>query len=91
MDGPSLASRLSDLTSEAEYLANTIYLNEDIPAERTRRHTHRLREILGVALVLSERLARKNGNGKMVQFSERPDGTGEASFEVNLNDLDPLD
>lgn len=88
MDEPTLASRLSDLASEAERLANTIYLDEDVPAERTRRHAHRLRETLGIALVLSERLARQNGSGHMVEFSQRPDGTGEASFAVNLEELD---
>lgn len=61
MDEQTLASRLSDLASEAEYLANTIYLDEEVPAERTRRHTHRLRETLATALVLSERLAREAG------------------------------
>lgn len=91
MDEQTFAERISRLASEAERLANTIYLDEDVPAERTRRHTHRLRETLGVALVISERLARQNGNGHMVEFSQRPDGAGEASFAVNLDDLDILE
>jgi len=89
MDEKTLASRLSDLASEAERLANKIYLDEDVPAERTRRHAHRLRETLGAALVLSERLARKAGNDTMVKMDERPDGTGEARFTVELGGPGP--
>lgn len=85
MDKLTLASRLSDLASDAERLANTIYLEEDVPDERTRRHAHRLRETLGTALMLSERLARETGNGPMVEMKEGPDGaTGEARFAVDL-------
>lgn len=86
MDELTLASRLADLSSEAERLANTVYLDEDVPPERTRRHAHRLRETLGAALLLSERLARQTGNGPMVEMKEGPDGnTGEARFAVGLD------
>lgn len=37
MDKLTLASRLSDLTSDAERLANTIYLDQDMPDEWARR------------------------------------------------------
>lgn len=88
MDEITLASRLSDLATEAEQIANTIYLNEDVPAERTRRNAHRLRETFGVALMLSERLARQAGNGPMVEMRGRADGTGEARFVVDLGEAE---
>jgi len=91
METEQLADRLSDLASRAEYLANTIYLGEDTPDERMRRDAHDLRETLGLALVLAERLAREHGNLRMVETTELDDGTGEASFAVNLDDMDALE
>ena len=84
MDKLILASRLSDLASEAEQFVNKIYLSEEDPAELIRHRAHRLRETLGTALLLSEQLAREAGNDSIVEVKERPDGTGEARFSVNL-------
>ena len=84
----SLASRLSRLASDAESLAETIRSGTEAPPDRTRRRAHRLRETLGVALVLSEMLARETGNGPMVEMGGRPDGTGEVRFVVDLDEAD---
>jgi len=91
MSPNSLAGRLSDLASKAEYLANKIYLDEDAPDKRTRHLSHRLRETLGVALVLSERLARENGNDSMVTLSDQGDGPQEARFAVALDETEITD
>lgn len=91
METEQLANRLSDLASRAEYLANTIYLGEDTPDERMRRDAHDLRETLGLALVLAERLAREHGNRRMVTFDERDDNTGEARFQIALDDPEITD
>ena len=60
--------------------------DENTPNERTRRRAHRLRETLGVALVLSERLTREFGNGEMVRLEPSDEGTGQASFSIVLDD-----
>jgi len=88
METEKLADRLSNLASRTEYLANTIYLGEDTPDERMRRDARDLRETLGRALVLAERLAREHGNLHMVTLGERDDGIAEARFEVALEDLE---
>lgn len=84
----SIASRISKLASDAESLADTIRSGGEAPPERTRRQAHQLRETLGVALILSEMLARETGNGPMVKVNGRPDGTGEARFALNLDEVD---
>lgn len=91
MDNNQFASRLSDLASRAEYLANTIYSGEDTPDERMRRDAHDLRETLGLALVLAERLARDHGNRRMVTLDEKGDDTGEARYQIALNDPEIAD
>jgi hypothetical protein len=74
----SLAARLSKIVGDAESLAETIRTQKDPPLpERTRRRAHRLRETLGVALIMSEMLARETGNGPMVEMRGRPDGAGD--------------
>jgi hypothetical protein len=83
---PSLAKRISDLASEAESLAESVRAAEEDLPDRTRRDAHRLREVLGTALILSDRLARENGNDRMIMLEDRGDGTGRASFAVNLDD-----
>ena len=88
METEQLANRLSDLASRAEYLANTIHLGEDTSDERMRRDAHDLRETLGLALVLAERLAREHGNLRMVTLGERDEGTSEARYQVALGDLE---
>jgi len=91
METEELANRLSDLASRAEYLANTIYLGEDTPDERMRRDAQDLRETLGLALVLAERLAREHGNLHMVTLDEQDADTAEARFEVALDDPEIAD
>lgn len=86
MDTEQLADRLSGLASRAEHLANTIYVGEDISDERMRRDARDLRETLGIALVLAERLAREHGNLRMVTLDEQDEDIGEAHFEVALDD-----
>jgi hypothetical protein len=84
----SLAARLSKLASDAESLAETIRTQNDALPERTRRRAHQLRETLGVALIMSEMLARETGNGPMVEMRGRPDGAGEARFVVDLDGVE---
>lgn len=86
MEDSTLAERLSDLASRAESIAEEIQAAGDEVPERTRRHAHRLREVLGVALILSDRLARRAGNDRMVLLEDRGDGTGEARFTVALDE-----
>ena len=92
MDRPmedSLAAQLSKIVGDAESLAETIRTQKDPPLpERTRRRAHRLRETLGVALIMSEMLARETGNGPMVEMRGRPDGAGEARFVVDLDGVE---
>jgi hypothetical protein len=85
----SLADRLSRLASEAQALAETIR-DGDGPEGRTRRHAHRLRTHLGVALVLAERLAQQTGNDRMVTMNDHGD-TGTVCYEIALDETEILD
>ena len=62
----------------------------DTPAARTRRRIHELREHAAALLILCEGLARENGNEPMVKLETRSDGTGRASYVVDVNDHDTL-
>ena len=59
--------------------------SSDDETERTRRRAHRLRETLGVALIVSERFAQQHENGSMIELDSHGDGTGTASFTVDLS------
>ena len=74
------------LNDAADLLRDVDDATEDTPDERTRRRAHKLRQTVGALLVLSERLAREHGNGSMVTLDHNGDGTGTASFTVNLDD-----
>ena len=68
----SLASRLSQLASDAESLAETIRSSDaDVPPERTRRRAHQLRETFGTALILRNACAGDR---------QRPDGRDEGTL-----------
>lgn len=86
-ENEDLLNRISTLASKAGHLANKIYLDEDAIDEEIRNHTHSLREILGIALVLSERLARENDNESMVTLRDQGKGPGEARFPVALDEM----
>ena len=74
------------LTDAQRLLRDVDDADSDTPDQRTRRRTHELRQTVGVLLVLTERLARENGNGSLVTLDNHGDGTGTASFTVNLDD-----
>ena len=76
--------QLDRLLEDAQRLLRDVDdATEDTPDQRTRRRTHELRQTLGVLLILSERLARDEGNDSMVTLDR---DTGTASFTVNLDD-----
>ena len=60
------------------------------PDERTERRTHELRQTVGVLLLVCERLARTHGNAAMVKVDTNADGTGRATYVVDLKGTDPL-
>ena len=74
------------LNDAADLLRDVDDGTEDTPDERTRRRTHELRQTLGVLLILSERLARDEGNDSLVTLDNHGDGTGTAAFTVALDD-----
>lgn len=76
------ADRIDGLLNEARGLLDAI--REGEADDRTRRRAHRLRETLGVALILSEHLARDAGNGPMVELEATADG-GRVAFSVDLD------
>jgi hypothetical protein len=80
-----LEDRIDGLLDDAADLMEAIREGEG--GDRARRRAHRLRETLGVALILSERLAREKGNDVMVQLEAVADG-GRASFSVDLDSSD---
>lgn len=84
MENPDLSAQIEALTEDARDLAHSIREDDEQPAERTRRRAHQLREHLGVALILSERLARQKGNGEMLKLEDREDGTGRVSYTANV-------
>jgi uncharacterized membrane protein YccC len=77
-----LEDQLAGLLDEARGLLDAI--REGEADNRARRRAHGLRETLGVALILSERLARDAGNDEMVQL-ERSGHGGRVSFSVDLD------
>jgi hypothetical protein len=78
-----LRDQIARLLDDADELVSAL---DDGPDGRRRRDAHRLRETIGVLLVLSERLARDEGSGSMVTLDDNGDGTGTASFTVSLDD-----
>ena len=79
--------QLDRLLEDAQRLLRDVDdATEDTPEGRTRRRTHELRQTLGVLLILSERLARDEGNDSMLTLDRNGDGTGTAAFTVNLDD-----
>jgi hypothetical protein len=90
METETLAQRLSDLAREAESLAESIRTEDDLP-ERRARDAHRLREVLGVALILSDRLARAHDRDRMLVLDDRGDGTGHVRFSVALDESQIVD
>jgi hypothetical protein len=83
MPDDTLADQIDRLLADAQALASAL---DDGPDGRTKRRAHRLRETVGVLLILSERLARDEGNERMVTLDNHGDGTGAASFTVSLDD-----
>jgi hypothetical protein len=83
MPDDTLADQIDRLLADARELVSAL---DDGPDGRTKRRAHRLRETAGVLLILSERLARDEGNGSMVTLDDNGDGTGTASFTVSLDD-----
>jgi hypothetical protein len=78
----STAEHIDGLLDEARGLLDAI--REGEADDRARRRAHRLRETLGVALILSERLARDAGNDAMVRLEATADG-GRVAFSVDLD------
>jgi hypothetical protein len=77
-----LDRQIGGLLDDARDLLEAI--REGKEDDRARRRAHRLRETIGVALILSERFARDVGNDEMVKLERVADG-GRASFSVDLN------
>jgi len=71
METETLAQRLSDLAREAESLAESIRTEDDLP-ERRARDAHRLGEVIGVALILSDRLARSHDRDRACPLQSCP-------------------
>jgi hypothetical protein len=84
MPDDALTNQIGRILEDANDLADA--LSDDAPDGRTARDTHRLRETVGVLLILSERLARDEGNERLVTLDNHGDGTGTASFTVSLDD-----
>jgi hypothetical protein len=84
MPDDALTTQIDQLLDDARELVSA--LDDDGPDGRTARDTHRLRETVGVLLILSERLARQTGNERLVTLDDNGDGTGTASFTVSLDD-----
>lgn len=78
------ADRLEALVSEADSLVSALR-DPDDATERTQETVHRLREVLGVALVLAEGVARDAGDGSMLTL-ETSDGSGEVRYRVILDE-----
>lgn len=83
------AKQIEDLAERARDLATAI--REEKDEERTRNHAHQLRTHLGVALVLSETLAREADNPRMLAIENGPK-EARVSYTValdesNFNDL----
>lgn len=87
MNSDRRAAQLEGLAREAESLAASIRENDDA-TERRRRDAHRLREIFGVALVLSEGLATEEGNGSMLTIDGE---TGRVCYTVALDEAEIAD
>lgn len=83
MTNDDRADRLESLIREAESLAESLR-EADRASEREQRDTHRLREVLGVALVLSEGAAKDAGNDSMLTL-ETSDGT-KVRYRVILDE-----
>jgi hypothetical protein len=86
-DNPTLPGQLEALAEDARDLAHSIRTTGDMPRGQAQQHAHQLRETLGVALVLAERLNRQQGNDQMVVISRHPDGTGEVRYEISLDPI----
>ena len=84
-DDPTLCGQLEALAADARDLADTIRTTDDMPRGQAQQHSHQLRETLGVALVLAERLNRQQGNDQMVEITEQPDGIGEVRYEISVD------
>ena len=87
MNTDKRAAQLEELAHEAESLAASIRAS-DGSTERQRRDAHRLREVFGVALVLSEGLATAEGNSSMLTIDT---GTGEVRYTVALDETEIMD
>jgi len=84
-DDQTLCGQLEALVEDARDLAHTIASTDDMPHIQAQQHSHQLRETLGVALILAERLNRQQGNDQMITISRHPDGTGEVRYEISLD------
>ena len=83
-DDPTLPDQLETLAEDARDLAHAIRTG-DMPRSQAQQHGHQLRETLGVALILAERLNRQQGNAQMVVINEQPDGIGEVCYEISVD------
>ena len=84
-DDNPLPGQLEALAEDARDLAHSIRTTGEMPRGQAQQHAHQLRETLGVALVLAERLARQQGTDRMVEISRHLDGTGEVRYEISLD------
>jgi hypothetical protein len=84
-DSPTLPGQLEALAEDARDLAHAIRTTGDMPRGQAQQHGHQLRETLGVALILAERLNRQQGNAQMVETTENPGGTEEVAYLINLD------
>jgi len=86
-DDPTLPDQLETLAEDARDLADAIRTDDtgDMPQVQAQQHGHQLRETLGVALILAERLNRQQGNAQMVEITEQPDGIGEVCYEISVD------
>lgn len=86
MDQHERADRLNALVNEADSLAESLR-SADGETGSKRRDAHRLREVLGVALVLAEGVAKDAGNDSMLTLETRDD-TGKVRYRVVLDESD---
>ncbi len=78
------ADRLHTLVSEAQSLAES-FCEADGETERGQQDVARLREVLGVALVLAEGAARDAGDGSMLTL-ETSDEAGNVRYRIILDE-----
>jgi len=84
MENNNLAAQVEALAEDARDLAHSIRDDDNQPADRSRQRAHQLRQHMGIALVLAERLAQQKGNAEMLTTTDQRDGTGQVCYTIDL-------